>query len=1040
MIDAILRFALERRWLVLCLTLAVAALGAWNYQRLPIDAVPDITNVQVQINTAAPGSSPLEVEQRVTYAIETAMAGLPRLEQTRSLSHYGLSQVTVVFEDGTDIYQARQLINERLQAVKSRLPAGLEPQMGPIATGLGEIFLYTVSADPAARQADGSAYDATALRTIQDWIIRPQLLQVPGVNEVNSIGGFEKQFHVTPNPARLLAYGLSLADIADALERNNASVGAGYIERNGEQYLVRMPGQLGGIGDIRNVVIASRQGVPLRIGDVAEVGLGRQLRTGAATRDGVETVIGTVIMLLGENSRTVSQRVAARLKAIAPSLPAGVHADSVYDRTRLVEETIRTVQTNLGEGALLVVAVLFALLGNIRAALLCAAVIPLAMLFTISGMVGSGISANLMSLGALDFGLIVDGAVIIVENCILRLGQRQQELGRALNRDERFAAVLAATREVFGPSLVCTLVVVLVNLPILALSGVEGKMFRPMASTVILALSGALLFSLSFVPAAVALLLRGPVAQHENALVGAARRIYQPALQWALRRPLPLLGGAALLVLASAWLAASLGREFVPTLDEGDIVAEVKRMPGTSLEQSVSMQQAAEKALLALPQVQTVFTRLGTAEVATDPDPAGFGDLFVIPKPRSAWPNPEQPKDELLGQIEAALNRLPGTHYELAQPIQLRFNDLIAGVRSDAAVKIFGDDLGQLERLGRQIAHVVAPVPGAADVRVEQIAGLPMLSVLPRREALARYGIPVADVQKIVSIALGGQESGQVYEGDRRFDIVVRLPEALRNDVGAIERMPLMLPDGKGYVPLSEVATLKFESGPNEVSRENGKRRVVVSANVRGRDLGSFVAEVQARVQQQVPLPPGYWLGYGGTFEQLQSASARLRLLVPLVLLLIFGLLLLTFGSARDAALVFSSVPLALTGGVAALWLRGIPLSISAGVGFITLSGVAVLTGVVLIAAVRSLRAQGASVHDAVTGAALLRLRPILMIALVASLGFLPMAFNTGAGAEVQRPLATVVIGGIISSTLLTLLVLPALYSRVNRKTSSNET
>ena len=1033
MIDSIIRFSIERRWVVLLLVAAVAVLGVFNYQRLPIDAVPDITNVQVQINTAAPGYSPLEAEQRVTFPVETALAGLPHLENTRSLSHYGLSQVTAVFEDGTDIYFARQLINERLQQLRNQLPPSLEPEMGPIATGLGEIFLYTVSAEPGALQPDGTAYDSTALRTLQDWVIRPQLRQVPGINEVNSNGGYEKQFHVTPDPAKLLAYGLSLSDLVEALGRNNANVGAGYIERNGEQYLIRVPGQVANLEDIRRVVIASRDGLPLRIGDIAEVGLGKQLRTGAATRDGVETVLGTAVMLVGENSRTVSKRVAARLREINSTLPKGVHADAVYDRTTLVEATIATVKNNLLGGSLLVVLVLFALLGNVRAALLTAMVIPLAMLFTITCMVENRVSASLMSLGALDFGLIVDGALIIVENCILRLAQRQHHLGRLLDTEERCHTVFKATREVFQASLVCVVVVALVNLPIFALTGVEGKMFRPMAFTVVTALLGALVFSLTFVPAAAGLLLRGKIAEKENWLVATVKRFYEPLLQRALRYRLLVILAAAVLVVVAGWLATWMGREFMPTLDEGDIAIEVKRMPGTGLEQSVAMQEAAERAVLAQPEVKIAVSRLGTSEVATDPDPPGFGDLFLMLKPRGEWPDPDKPKARLLAELQAALNRVPGTSYEYAQPIQMRFNDLISGVRSDVAVKVFGDDLEVLTRLGQEIARSLSPVRGAADVKVEQVAGLPMLTVLPNRAALARYGLSVADVQTTIGIALGGKEAGQVFEGDRRFAIVVRLPEALRNDLRAIELIPLTLPNGKGYVPLSEVAILSLAPGPNQVSRENGKRRVVVTANVRGRDLGGFVAEVQAKVKERVALPPGYWISYGGTFEQLQSATARLHLLVPLTLLMIFGLLLLTFGSAKEALLVFSGVPLALTGGVAALWLRDIPLSISAGVGFITLSGVAVLTGVVMVSAFRDLRAHGAVLEDAILQGALLRLRPILMIALVASLGFLPMALNTGTGAEVQRPLATVVIGGILSATLLSLLVLPALYRLFNK-------
>jgi len=1027
MIDALLRFAITRRWVVLFLVLLVAAAGAWNYQRLPIDAVPDITNVQVQINTGAPGYSPLEVEQRITWPVETALAGLPAVEYTRSLSRYGLSQVTVVFRDGTDIYFARNLISERLQQARGAMPEGLEPEMGPVATGLGEIFMYTVDAEPGARQADGQPWDAIALRTLQDRVIRPQLLQVPGVTEVNSIGGYERQFHVTPDPARLLAFGISLHDLVEALGRNNANVGAGYIERNGEQYLIRSPGQLSGAADISQVVVARRDGVPVTIGDVADVGLGRELRTGAATHDGRETVLGTAVMLVGENSRTVSAAVAARLAEVAASLPEGVEARTVYDRTVLVDRTIATVRNNLVEGALLVVAVLLLMLGNVRAAILTALVIPLSMLMLMTGMVTSRISANLMSLGALDFGLIVDGALIIVENCVLRLGERQHRVGRLLALDERLDTVYTATREVFTPSLVSVLVVILVNIPILALTGVEGKMFHPMAWAVILALLGALVLSLTFVPAAVAVFMSGSIAERENRLVGLARRAYAPVLDAALRFRLPVLAGAVAFVVACGLLGTRLGSEFIPNLDEGDLAVQALRIPGTSLTQSLAMQFQVERALAELPEVKTTFARVGTAEVATDPMPPNIADGYVMLKDRADWPDPGKSRAQLAAEVEARLADLPGNAFEISQPIELRFNELISGVRSDLGVKIYGDDLDRLLEAGEEVAAVLATVPGAQGVKVEQVAGLPVLSVVPDRGALYRYGLDVAAIQDVLAAATGGEEAGQVFAGDQRSPIVVRLPEAVRGDLAALGRLAIPLPDG-GYVPLAEVARLDLAPGPNQVSRENGKRRIVVSANARGRDLGGFVAEARARIAAEVRLPTGYWLAWGGTFEQLESATERLTLLVPVTLVMIFALLMLTFGSARDAALVFSGVPLALTGGVIALWLRDIPLSITAGVGFITLCGVAVLTGVVMVSAFRDRLAAGAAIEAAIRDGAMLRLRPILMVALVAALGFLPMALNTSTGAEVQRPLATVVIGGIVSSTILTLLVLPGLY------------
>ncbi|MBQ0728234.1 MAG: CusA/CzcA family heavy metal efflux RND transporter [Thalassolituus oleivorans] len=1027
MIDKLIQFSIARRWLVIFLVTAVAALGVWNYQHLPIDAVPDITNVQVQINTEAPGYSPLEVEQRVTYLVELAITGLPHVESTRSLSRYALSQVTVVFDKGTDIYFARNLINERLQRAKSEMPVGIEPVMGPVATGLGEIFHYAVHAQPGALQDNGEPFDATALRTLQDWVIRPQLRLVPGVTEVNTIGGFEKQFHITPAPAKLLAYHLSFDDIVAALQNNNANVGAGYIEKNGEQYLIRAPGQVADIPAIEKIVVARRAGVPITVADVADVGFGKELRTGAATLDGEETVLGTAVMLLGGNSRTVSQAVSAKLVEINKTLPEGVIAEPVYNRTVLVDKTIATVQANLAEGALLVVVVLLVMLGNVRAALLTAMVIPLSMLMLMTGMVQTKVSANLMSLGALDFGLIVDGAVIIVENCIARLAARQHQLGRTLALEERFQTVFSATREVFTPSLISVLVVILVNLPILALTGVEGKMFTPMAMAVIMALLSALVLSLTFVPAAVALCLSGHIEEKDNLIVRNSKRLYAPVLAWVLKFRLLVLAAALVFVVLVSVMATRMGTEFIPNLDEGDIAIQALRIPGTSLTQSLDMQFQLEKAVLEIPEVKTYFSRVGTAEVASDPMGPNISDGYVMLKDHSEWPNPDKTKAQLLDEISAKLSLLPGNAYEISQPIQLRFNELISGVRSDLGIKIFGDDLQQLLKSGGEIAALLNGIEGAEGVKVEQVSGLPILSIEADRSALYRYGLNVADVQDVVAAATGGEEAGLIFEGDQRFSIVVRLAEHVRSDLSALERLPIPLPDG-GYVPLQEVASLTLAPGPNQISRENGKRRLVVSANVRDRDLGGFVAEAQDKMAQNVKLPPGYWLEYGGTFEQLQSASQRLSLLVPVTLVMIFALLMMTFGSAKDAALVFSGVPLALTGGVIALWLRDIPLSITAGVGFITLCGVSVLTGVMMVSAFRDVLNRGEAIEQAIVDGAMMRLRPILMVALVAALGFLPMALNTSTGAEVQMPLATVVIGGIISSTLLTLLVLPGLY------------
>ena len=1048
MLSRIITASLAHRWLVLALTLGVASLGLYNFNRLAIDAVPDITNVQVQINTEAAGYSPLESEQRITFPVETAMAGLPRLSETRSVSRYGLSQVTVVFEDGTDIYWARQLVSERLIEVKDRLPQGIEPAMGPIATGLGEIFMYTVSA------SEGSDLSPMDLRTVQDWIVRPQLRQTPGVVEVNTIGGYTKQFHVLPDPNKLLASDLSLQDIIAALARNNLNTGAGYIERFGAQYLIRSPGQLANIDEIRSIAVAIRDGLPIRLADVAEVTLGHKLRSGAATQDGQEIVLGTVFMLVGENSRVVAQASAERLEAIKPSLPAGVELNPLYNRTTLVDKTIATVTKNLAEGALLVIIVLLLLLGNWRAALVTAAVIPVAMLMTITGMVESQISGNLMSLGALDFGLIVDGAVIIVENCLYTLAGYQRMHGNLPDLKERLRLVREATIEVIRPSVFGVLIILIVYIPIFALSGVEGKMFHPMAFTVVIALLSALVLSVTAVPAAVALFVSGRIKQQDNLLMRGLRKAYEPALRVALDQRWPVVIAAAGLVLLAGLYATRMGTEFVPNLDEGDMAVHALRIPGTSLSQAVDMQRSLEAKFKQFPEVSHVFSKIGTAEVATDPMPPNVADTFVILKPRSEWPDANKTRTQLVDEMAALVATVPGNKYEFTQPIQMRFNELIAGVRSDLAVKVYGDDFDTLVEMAGKLEAVLASVPGAADVRTEQVTGLSMLTIMPDRERLASYGLDVASLHDTLRIALGGEVAGQVFEGDRRFDLVVQLPENLRTNLEALSRLPIKLPEAvsrevKGdadmlgmvrstphSIPLAEVAEIVFAEGPNQISRENGKRRVVVTANVRDRDLGSFVADVQAAVSQQVSLPAGYWVDYGGTFEQLISATKRLSIVVPITLLIIFGLLLMAFNSAKDAALVFSGVPLALTGGVMALALRDLPLSISAGVGFIALSGVAVLNGIVMLSFIRDLRAQGIALEAAITQGALRRLRPVLMTALVASLGFVPMALNVGTGAEVQRPLATVVIGGIVSSTLLTLLVLPALYRIAYREAS----
>ncbi len=1031
MFDHILRLAIQHRWHVMLATLALALLGAYQLSRLPIDAVPDITNVQVQINTEAPGYSPLEAEQRVSLPLETALSGLPGLRETRSLSRYGLSQITAIFDDGTDIYFARQLVSERLQAARTALPEGMAPALGPISTGLGEISLWTLQAAPEARRPDGQPYQPDDLRTLQDWVISPQLRTVPGVTEVNTIGGYTRQYQVSPIPEKLLAQGLGLQDLLGAIARNHQTIGAGYIERNGEQYLIRAPGQLRSLEDIGGIVVKQRDGIAVHLRDVAEVGLGRELRTGAATENGREVVLGTAVMLIGENSREVAGRVREALAQANKSLPEGVQATLVYDRTKLVDATITTVRNNLMEGALLVIAVLFAFLGNVRAALITAAVIPLAMLMTVTGMVSQRVSANLMSLGALDFGIIIDGAVVMVENALRRLSLAQRAQSAPLSQAQRLDVVFQATRETRQALIYGQLIIIAVYLPVLALSGVEGKMFGPMALTVVMALLAAMLLSLSFVPSAIAICLNRPVREHHAPLQQRIEQRYARLLDAALARPRQVLGGAALLLLGSLWLASRQGSEFIPTLDEGDIALHAMRIPGTSLSQAVAMQQQLEARIAQLPEVERVFARIGTAEIATDPMPPNVADNYVMLKPRAAWPDPRKPRAQLVAELEAALAEIPGNNYEITQPIQMRFNELISGVRSDVAVKLFGDDMAQLQRSARQVEKLLQQVPGAADVKVEQVDGLPTLSLELKRAAIARHGLSSGEVQDAIEIALGGRSAGYIFEGDRRFELVLRLPEAQRADLDAIAQLPVVLPgDGgpRGFVPLGELVEMRIAPGPNQISRENGKRRLVVSANVRGRDIGSFVAEAQAAIDGQLRLPSGYWLSWGGTFEQMQSAERRLLLVVPIALLLILLLLQAALGRLRDGLLVFSGVPLALTGGVLALWLCGIPFSVSAGVGFIALSGVAVLNGLVMVSFIQQLRQQGLPLLQAVREGALTRLRPILMTALVAALGFVPMAMAVGAGAEVQRPLATVVIGGILSSTALSLWVLPVLY------------
>ena len=1034
MLEAIIKHAIERRRLVLVVVALLSLLGLWNFNRLPIDAVPDITNVQVMINTEAPGYTPLEVEQRVTYPIETTLAGLPGLEYTRSVSRYGLSQVTAIFGDDTDIYFARQLVSERLSAARSDLPAGLQPEMGPIATGLGEIFMFTVDAEPGAMDADGKPITPIDLRSVHDWIIRPQLLRVPGVVEVNPIGGYQREILIAIDPARLLAAGVTQQQVVAAVEANNQNRGVGFVEQNGAQWLMRVPGQVTSLKALANTPLRTDSGARLRLKDVASVEEGLELRTGAATQNGREVVMSTVFMLVGENSRTVASAVGEKLEEIKAGLPEGITATAVYDRTGLVDKTLQTVQKNLLEGALLVIVILFLLLGNVRAALLTAAVIPIAMLMTITGMVQTRVSANLMSLGALDFGLLVDGAIIIVENCLRRLSQAKVP-GKTLGQRARLDIVFTATREVIRPALFGVFIITAVYLPIFSLTGVEGKMFHPMAMTVVIALASAMLLSVTFVPACVALLFRDAVEEKEHRAMSALRNGYQRLVRKAVAMRTLVVAVAALSVLGSVVLATRLGSEFVPNLDEGDIAMHALRIPGTSLGQAVAMQETLEEKIRQLPEVERVFAKIGTADVATDAVPPSVADNFIILKPRDQWPDPGKPKAQVVEELSAIVDTVPGSRYEFLQPIQMRFNELLAGVRAELAIKVFGDDFAQLEALGKQIEGVVSGVEGAADIQMEQVTGLPVLTITPRDSVLAGYGLDKAELQSQLAIALGGEVAGRFYEGDRRADIVVRLAEKQRTDMEALGYLPVQVP-GAGAVPLRELASIELVDGFNQVNRENGKRRVVVTANVRGRDLGSFVDDVRTAINDDVAVPSGYWVEYGGTYEKLQSASQRLTLVVPLTLVMIVALLYFALGSFKDALVIFTGVPLALTGGVLLLVLRDIPFSISAAVGFIALSGIAILNGLVMVSFIRELMRDGVALDEAIIEGAVTRLRPIITTALVASLGFVPMALNTGIGSEVQRPLATVVIGGILSSTVLTLFVLPALYRLVNGKSA----
>lgn len=1027
--DRIIQFSINNAIWVMMFVIAWIGVGIYSYQKLSIDAVPDITNVQVQINSQANGFTAPEVEQRITYPIENAMSGIPNLEQTRSISRYGLSQVTIIFKDGTDIYWARQLINQRLQEAKSALPNSIDPQMSPISTGLGEIYQWVVKAEPNAKKADGSAYSAMDLREIQDWIIRPQLQRVQGVAEVNSIGGYNKTYVVSPDLTRLQQLQIPLTDLQDALQNNNENRGAGFIEENGQQLTVRVPGMLTSIQDIQNVTVATKNGLPIRVADVASVSIGHDLRTGGATYNGQETVLGIAMMMMGENSKTIAKAIDDKVQEIQRSLPQGVVIETVYDRSSLVDKAIKTVAKNLIEGAILVIVILFIFLGNFRAALITACIIPLAMLFTLTGMAEQKISANLMSLGALDFGIIVDGAVVIVENCIRRLAEAQHLKGRLLTRSERFTEVFLAAKQPRRPLIFGQIIIMVVYLPIFALAGVEAKMFHPMAMTVVLALLGAIILSVTFVPAAVALFVTGEVKEKESRWMMTLKKGYADLLDKAYAfRYVVVTAAVSILILTSA-IATRVGSEFAPQLSEGDFALQLMRAPSTGIEESLKIQENVEKQLLkAFPEIKAIFARTGTAEVATDVMPPNISDGIVLLKPHDQWPNPKETIDELRTRMLQFVNQIPGNNSEFSQPIELRFNELISGVRSDIGVKVFGDDMQILNQEAEKIAQQLRSIPGASEVKVEQTDGLPLLNVDVDHALAAQYGLSVKSIQDIVAASIGGQSVGQILQGDRRFDFVIRLQENMRTPQ-QLAQLPIRLPNG-GLIQLQDVAKVENILGLAQVSRENGKRRVIVTANVRDRDLGSFVQEMQSKLAQQ-KLPSGYWLGYGGQFENLASATARMQIVVPMALIMIFVLLMAVFSNFKDSLLVFSGVPFALSGGLVALWLRDIPLSMSAGVGFIALSGVAVLNGLVMLTFIKELRAT-LDVHAATWKGAVLRLRPVLMTAFVASLGFIPMALATGTGAEVQRPLATVVIGGIISSTILTLVLLPVIYRWMN--------
>ena len=1031
MLERLFESSLRNRFLVVVAWGIVVAVGIVSLRRLPIDAVPDVTPNQVQVLTNAPSLGPVEIEKFITFPVETAMSGLPGITQIRSVSRFGLSAVSVYFEEGMDIYFCRRLVMERLPDAREAIPEGFgTPEMGPISTGLGEIYQFEVR---------GEGYSLMELRSILDWDIALKLKSVPGVVEVNSYGGELKTYEVQLDPAKLVSYDLAIGELFEAIAENNANAGGAYIEHAGEQYLIRGEGLIGSLEDLENIVVAARDGAtPIYVRDLGRIRFAPMVRQGAVTRDGRgEAVTGVAMMLIGENSRVVARRIDERIREIEKSLPAGVEIDTYYDRTELVRRTIWTVTKNLSEGALLVIAVLLLLLGNLRGGLIVASAIPLSMLVAFTGMVYAGLSGNLMSLGAIDFGLIVDGSVVMIENVVRHLSERRSKSGGAMSDSEARGIVLEAGREVLRPIFFAVSIIIIVYLPVMTLQGVEGKMFRPMALTVVFALAGSLVLAFTLMPVLATFFLRKGVREEETWLVRQAKRLYRPFLEKTMRHPARTGLAAAGVFAASVGVAATMGGEFIPELDEGAIALQAWRLPSVSLEESIRSTTMIEKVLKRFPEVTTVVSRTGRPEIATDPMGVEISDIYALLKPHGQWETAET-KEGLVEAFDEALRKsVPGQQFSYSQPIELRVQELIAGVRSDVAIMIFGEELATLKRLGDEVVRVVSRVPGAADVKAEQIAGMPYYRVIIDRDAVARYGINARQVLDTVE-AMGGKVLGQVLEGEKRFFTQVRFQAEDRSDFERIKDVRVADPQGR-LIPISQLADIRIETGPAQISRENIQRRLAVEANVRGRDLASFVADARRAVEAGVDLPPGYLVEWGGQFENLERATARLTVVVPLALFLIFVLLYTTFGTAKPALLIYLNVPLAATGGIFALAVRGMPFSISAGVGFVALFGIAVLNGVVLMSYVLQMRREGASAADAAFRGAMIRLRPVLMTALVASLGFVPMALSTSAGAEVQRPLATVVIGGLVTSTMLTLLVLPTLYAWIEGRRERTE-